>query len=60
MFVQGERVDIISVTLGTSFKPRAAMSMSRAIRWVLLIAAIAVLGYLGWQRFPKRGSSGSG
>src|SRR3954469_3265764 len=27
------------------------MSRSRAIRWVLLIAAIAALGYLGWQRF---------
>ena len=27
------------------------MSRSRAIRWVLLIAAIAGLGYLGWQRF---------
>src|SRR4051812_47783262 len=27
------------------------MSGSRAIRWVLLIAAIAALGYLGWQRF---------
>jgi multidrug efflux system membrane fusion protein len=27
------------------------MSRSRAIRWVLLIAAVAALGYLGWQRF---------
>src|SRR5438045_6581558 len=27
------------------------MSRPRAIRWVLLIAAIAALGYLGWQRF---------
>src|SRR3954470_6877532 len=27
------------------------MSGSRAIRWVLLIAAIAALGCLGWQRF---------
>src|SRR3954451_22865017 len=27
------------------------MSGSRAIRWVLLIVAIAALGYLGWQRF---------
>jgi membrane fusion protein, multidrug efflux system len=27
------------------------MSGSRTVRWVLLIAAIAALGYLGWQRF---------
>jgi multidrug efflux system membrane fusion protein len=27
------------------------MSTSRIIRWVLLIAAIAGLGYFGWQRF---------
>jgi membrane fusion protein, multidrug efflux system len=27
------------------------MSRSRTIRWVLLIVAIAALGYLGWQRF---------
>ncbi|KRR19259.1 efflux RND transporter periplasmic adaptor subunit [Bradyrhizobium retamae] len=27
------------------------MSRSRTIRWVLLVAAIAGLGYLGWQRF---------
>ena len=27
------------------------MSRSPAIRWVLLIVAIAALGYLGWQRF---------
>src|SRR6476659_1045418 len=27
------------------------MSMSRAIRWVLLLVAITALGYLGWQRF---------
>jgi len=27
------------------------MSRSRAIRWVLLLAALAALGYLGWQRF---------
>src|ERR1051325_595226 len=26
------------------------MSGSRAIRWVLLVVAIAALGYLGWQR----------
>jgi membrane fusion protein, multidrug efflux system len=27
------------------------MSRSRIIRWVLLLAAIGALGYLGWQRF---------
>ncbi len=27
------------------------MSRSRTIRWVLLIVAVAALGYLGWQRF---------
>ena len=27
------------------------MSRSRTIRWVLLIVAIAALGYLGWQHF---------
>src|SRR6266404_5193915 len=27
------------------------LATSRAIRWVLLIVAIAALGYLGWQRF---------
>ena len=27
------------------------MSRSRTVRWVLLIAAVATLGYLGWQRF---------
>jgi len=27
------------------------MSMSRTIRWVLLIAAVAGLSYFGWQRF---------
>ena len=27
------------------------MSKSRAIRWVLLLVAVAALGYLGWQRF---------
>jgi membrane fusion protein, multidrug efflux system len=27
------------------------MSASRTIRWVLLIAAIAGIGYFGWQRF---------
>ena len=31
--------------------PRARMSTSRTIRWVLLIAALAVAGYFGWQRF---------
>jgi multidrug efflux system membrane fusion protein len=27
------------------------MSRSRTFRWILLLAAIAALGYLGWQRF---------
>src|SRR4029450_3947730 len=27
------------------------MSRSRPFRWALLIAAVAALGYLGWQRF---------
>jgi multidrug efflux system membrane fusion protein len=27
------------------------MSRSRTIRWVLLVAAITALGYLGWQKF---------
>ena len=27
------------------------MSISRTIRWVLLILAVAVAGYFGWQRF---------
>ena len=27
------------------------MSRSRTIRWVLLVAAISALGYLGWQKF---------
>jgi membrane fusion protein, multidrug efflux system len=27
------------------------MSKSRTIRWVILIAAVAVAGYFGWQRF---------
>jgi membrane fusion protein, multidrug efflux system len=27
------------------------MTKSRTIRWVLLIAAVGVLGYFGWQRF---------
>ena len=29
------------------------MSMPRAIRWALLIVAVAALGYLGWQRFQS-------
>ena len=29
------------------------MSRSRAIRWVLLLVAVAALGYLGWQRFHR-------
>jgi multidrug efflux system membrane fusion protein len=27
------------------------MTKSRTIRWVLIIAAVALLGYFGWQRF---------
>jgi multidrug efflux system membrane fusion protein len=27
------------------------MTISRTIRWVLLIAAVGLLGYFGWQRF---------
>src|ERR1700692_3987838 len=27
------------------------MTISRTIRWILLIAAVGALGYLGWQRF---------
>ena len=27
------------------------MTKSRAIRWILLIAAVGLLGYFGWQRF---------
>lgn len=27
------------------------MSRSRTIRWILLVAAIAALGYLGWEKF---------
>src|SRR4030081_728059 len=27
------------------------MTKSRAIRWVLLVAALAAAGYFGWQRF---------
>jgi multidrug efflux system membrane fusion protein len=27
------------------------MNMSRTIRWVLLISAVVLLGYFGWQRF---------
>src|SRR5947209_8704767 len=33
------------------------MSKSRTIRWVLLAAAIAGLGYFGWQRFHGREQS---
>src|SRR5260370_21528 len=29
------------------------MTTSRTIRWVLLIAAIAAVGYFGWQRFHR-------
>src|SRR3954471_6218631 len=34
--------------------PRGRMSTSRTIRWVLLIIAVAVVGYYGWQRFGAR------
>src|SRR6202051_3521667 len=27
------------------------MTTARTIRWVLLIAALAAIGYFGWQRF---------
>ena len=27
------------------------MTKSRTIRWILLIAAVGLLGYFGWQRF---------
>jgi membrane fusion protein, multidrug efflux system len=33
------------------------MSASRTIRWVLLIAALAVAGYFGWQRFGGESDS---
>src|SRR6266404_7138875 len=29
------------------------MTTSRTIRWVLLIAALAAVGYFGWQRFQR-------
>jgi len=29
------------------------MNMSRTIRWVLLVSAVALLGYFGWQRFHE-------
>src|SRR5882757_3648109 len=29
------------------------MTRSRTIRWVLLIAALAAVGYFGWQRFQR-------
>ena len=32
-------------------EPVVGMLRSRTIRWVLLVAAIATLGYLGWQKF---------
>jgi membrane fusion protein, multidrug efflux system len=36
------------------------MTKSRTIRWVLLISAISVVGYFGWQRFrgPDAASNG--
>ena len=27
------------------------MRMSRAIRWILVLAAIGAAGYFGWQRY---------
>jgi membrane fusion protein, multidrug efflux system len=30
------------------------MTTSRTIRWVLLIAALAAVGYLGWQQFHRQ------
>ena len=27
------------------------MTKSRTFRWILLIAAVGLLGYFGWQRF---------
>ena len=36
------------------------MSRSRTIRWVLLVAAIAGLGYLGWQNFTGEATAGAG
>jgi membrane fusion protein, multidrug efflux system len=34
-----------------SFSERANMTKSRTIGWVLLVSAIAVAGYFGWQRY---------
>src|SRR3954452_24941496 len=35
------------------FEPKADMKMSQTIRWLVLISAVAVLGYFGWQRFHE-------
>src|SRR5256714_13684521 len=32
------------------FEPKADMKMSQTIRWLVLISAVAVLAYFGWQR----------
>ncbi len=32
-------------------EPVVGMSRSRTIRWLLLVAAIAALGYFGWEKF---------
>jgi len=37
--------------------PRARMSRTRTIGWVLLIAAIAGAGYFGWQKFAAERSA---
>jgi membrane fusion protein, multidrug efflux system len=34
-----------------SFSERANMTKSRTIGWVLLVSAVAVAGYFGWQRY---------
>src|SRR5881227_1980924 len=35
------------------FEPKADMKTSQTIRWLVLISAVAVLGYFGWQRFHE-------
>jgi multidrug efflux system membrane fusion protein len=34
-----------------SFSERANMTKSRTIGWVLLVSAVAIAGYFGWQRY---------
>ena len=34
-----------------SFGERSNMTKSRTIRWVLLVSAVAIAGYFGWQRY---------